>query len=529
MQAADWILWNARIYTQDPEQPEAEALAVVGETLAAVGPMEAVRAWQGPRTRILDLKGATVLPGLIDAHLHLEGYARLQMGVDVDTPTLEEALARVARQAATRPPGEWIVGRGWLQERWGRFPTADDLDRVAPAHPVALWARSGHALWANREAMRRAGVTRDTPDPPGGRIARDAAGEPTGLFFERAIDGIARVIPEPSIEELAEALYEALHALAALGLTAVHNFDGPRSFAALQILHARGDLPIRVVQHIPLSALDHALAVGLRTGFGDEWLRIGAVKIFADGALGPRTAWMLEPYEGEPENMGIAYTSPEVMREAAHRATLGGLSLAIHAIGDRANREVLDLFEALRALEGPRGIPPEARRHRIEHAQLVHPADIPRFGALGIVASMQPIHAVSDRPMAERYWGSRCATAYAWRSLKAAGARLAFGSDAPVEPPNPWWGLHAAVVRDGWHPEQALPLAEALEAYTVGPAWAAGLERRQGRLRPGMWADLIVLPEDPFRISPDALRDLEVLGTMVGGRWGFRRGSALLD
>jgi len=224
MQAADWILWNARIYTQDPEQPEAEALAVVGETLAAVGPMEAVRAWQGPRTRILDLKGATVLPGLIDAHLHLEGYARLQMGVDVDTPTLEEALARVARQAATRPPGEWIVGRGWLQERWGRFPTADDLDRVAPAHPVALWARSGHALWANREAMRRAGVTRDTPDPPGGRIARDAAGEPTGLFFERAIDGIARVIPEPSIEELAEALYEALHALAALGLTTAGDF-----------------------------------------------------------------------------------------------------------------------------------------------------------------------------------------------------------------------------------------------------------------------------------------------------------------
>ncbi|GBD08665.1 N-substituted formamide deformylase [Candidatus Thermoflexus japonica] len=523
MRAADWILENARIYTQDPEQPMAEALAIVGEGIEAVGSIDEVRPWRGPRTRVLDLKGAAVLPGLIDAHLHLEGYARRRMGVDVDTPTLEEALERVARRAAYTPPGSWIIGRGWLQERWGRFPSADDLDRVAPAHPVALWARSGHALWANREAMRRAGVTRETPDPPGGRIARDLSGEPVGLFFERAIDLVARAIPEPSVEELAEALYEALHELAAMGLTAVHNFDGPRSFAALQILRERGDLPLRVVQHLPLTMLDQALALGLRTGFGDPWLRIGAVKIFADGALGPRTAWMLAPYEGEPENLGIAFTPPDAMREAARRATAAGLWLAIHAIGDRANREVLDLYAELRDLEERLGIPPEARRHRIEHTQLVHPDDIPRLGPLGIIASMQPIHAISDRPMAERYWGKRCATAYAWRSLKDHGARLAFGSDAPVEPPNPFWGLHAAVVRNGWYPEQALSLTEALEAYTVGPAWAAGLERWQGRLRPGMWADLIVLSDDPFRIPPERLRELEVLGTMVGGRWVYQR------
>ncbi len=523
MQAADWILQNARIYTQDPEQPIVEAIAVVGERVGAVGRAEEVRAWQSPRTRILDLGGATVLPGLIDAHLHLEGYARRRMGVDVDTPTLEEALARVARRVAHTPPGAWIVGRGWLQERWGRFPVAADLDAVAPGHPVALWARSGHALWVNREAMRRAGITAETPDPPGGRIARDAQGEPIGLFFERAMDLIARAIPEPSVEELAEALYEALHELAAMGLTAVHNFDGPHAFAALQILHERGDLPLRVVQHLPLAMLEPALALGLRTGFGDEWLRIGSVKIFADGALGTRTAWMLAPYEGEPENLGIAFTPPEAIREAAQRATSAGLWLAIHAIGDRANREVLDLYAALRELEARSGIPPEARRHRIEHAQLVHPDDLPRFGQLGIVASMQPLHAVSDRPMAERYWGKRCATAYAWRSLKEAGARLAFGSDAPVESPNPFWGLHAAVVREGWPPEQVLSLAEALEAYTIGPAWAAGLERWQGRLRPGMWADLIVLREDPFRIPAERLRELELMGTMVGGRWVYQR------
>ncbi|WP_376789995.1 amidohydrolase [Thermoflexus sp.] len=523
MRAADWILENARIYTLDPGQPMAEALAVAGEEIEALGSTDAVRSLKGPRTRVLDLKGAVVLPGLIDAHLHLEGYARRPMGVDVETPTLEEALERVARRAAYAPPGSWIIGRGWLQEQWGRFPSADDLDRVAPAHPVALWARSGHALWANREAMRRAGITRETPDPPGGRIARDPAGEPVGLFFERAIDLIARAIPEPSVEELAEALYEALHELAAMGLTAVHNFDGPRSFAALQILRERGDLPLRVVQHLPLAMLDQALALGLRTGFGDPWLRIGAVKIFADGALGPRTAWMLTPYEGEPGNLGVAFTPPEAMREAARRATAGGLWLAIHAIGDRANREVLDLYTELRELERQLGIPPEARRHRIEHAQLVHPDDLPRLGQLGIIASMQPIHAISDRPMAERYWGKRCATAYAWRSLKDHGARLAFGSDAPVEPPNPFWGLHAAVVRGGWYPEQALSRTEALEAYTLGPAWAAGLERWQGRLRPGMWADLIVLPEDPFQIPAERLRALEVLGTMVGGRWVYQR------
>ncbi len=523
MQTADWILWNARIYTQDPEQPIAGAIAIIGERIGAVGHAGDMRPWQGPRTRTLDLGGATVLPGLVDAHLHLEGYARRRMGVDVDTPTLEEALERVARRAAYTPPGTWIIGRGWLQERWGRFPSADDLDPVAPAHPVALWARSGHALWVNREAMRQAGITSETPDPPGGRIARDPRGEPIGLFFERAMDLIVRAIPEPSTEELAEALYEALHELAALGLTAVHNFDGPRAFAALQVLRERGDLPLRVVQHLPLTMLDHALALGLRTGFGDDWLRIGAVKIFADGALGPRTAWMLAPYEGEPENLGMAFTPPEAMREAARRATAAGLWLAIHAIGDRANREALDLYAELRELEARLGIPPEARRHRIEHAQLVHPDDIPRFGRLGVVASMQPIHAVSDRPMAERYWGKRCATAYAWRSLKERGASLAFGSDAPVEPPNPFWGLHAAVVRDGWHPEHALSLAEALEAYTVGPAWAAGLERWQGRLRPGMWADLIVLPEDPFRIPAEGLRELTVLGTMVGGRWVYQR------
>ncbi|MFN3928447.1 MAG: amidohydrolase [Thermoflexus sp.] len=523
MQDADWILWNARIYTQDPERPVAEAIAIAGERIVAVGSAEEARSWPRARARLLDLGGAVVLPGLIDAHLHLEGYARRRIGVDVDTPTLEEALARVARRAAYTPPGAWIIGRGWLQERWGRFPTADDLDRVAPAHPVALWARSGHALWVNREAMRRAGITAGTPDPPGGRIARDPRGEPVGLFFERAMDLIARAIPEPSTEELAEALYEALHELAALGLTAVHNFDGPRSFAALQILHERGDLPLRVVQHLPLAMLDHAIALGLRTGFGDAWLRVGAVKIFADGALGPRTAWMLAPYEGEPENLGIAFTSLDVMQEAARQATAAGLWLAVHAIGDRANREVLDLFAELRALETRLGIPPEARRHRIEHAQLVHPDDLPRFGQLGILASMQPIHAISDRPMAERYWGERCATAYAWRALKEHGARLAFGSDAPVESPNPWWGLHAAVIRDGWHPEQALTLEEALEAYTVGSAWAAGLERAQGRLRPGMWADLVVLPADPFRIAPEELRGLEVLGTMVGGRWVYQR------
>jgi len=381
---------------------------------------------------------------------------------------------------------------------------------------------------ANTRAMEGAGITAETPDPSGGRIVRDDAGRPTGLFLEEAMRLIQDAVPRPDAAALARILPPALEHLARLGLTAVHDMGDLVSFEAYQRLRADGAPPsLRIVFYLPLEGLEHALALRLRSGLGDDFLRIGGLKVFADGALGPRTAAMLEPYIGEPENRGILTMAPEELWEVVRRAARGGLALAIHAIGDRANRLVLDTLAAL---------PPENRarlRHRIEHVQLLHPDDVGRLAALGVVASMQPIHAVQDAPMADRYWGpARCATAYAWRSLLDAGTVLAFGSDCPVEDPNPFLGIHAAVTRsrpdgyggpEGWVPAQRITVEEAVRAYTWGAAHAAGREGRLGTLAPGKWADLVVLDQDIFSTDPSLIPQTQVLGTMVGGRWAYRR------
>jgi predicted amidohydrolase YtcJ len=528
--SADRLLLNGRIYTMDPARPQATALAVCGERIRAVGGDE-LRALAGPGTEVVDLEGRTVLPGLTDSHLHLAWFALGLQQVDLTgTASREEMQARVAARAAVTPAGEWILGRGWNQEEWPdrRFPTAADLDEVAPHHPVVLTAKSGHALVANTRAMEGAGITAETPDPSGGRIVRDDAGRPTGLFLEEAMRLIQDAVPRPDAAALARILPPALEHLARLGLTAVHDMGDAVSFEAYQRLRENGAPPsLRIVFYLPLEGLEHALALRLRSGLGDNFLRIGGVKVFADGALGPRTAAMLEPYIGEPENRGILTMEPETLREVVRRAAEGGLALAVHAIGDRANRLVLDALEAL---------PPENRarlRHRIEHVQLLHPDDVGRLAALGVVASMQPIHAVQDAPMADRYWGpARCATAYAWRRLLDAGTVLAFGSDCPVESPNPFLGIHAAVTRsrpdgyggpEGWIPTQRITVEEAVRAYTWGAAYAAGLEDRLGTLTPGKLADLVVLDRDIFSADPSLIPQTQVLGTMVGGRWVYRR------
>lgn len=522
----DYLLINGRIYPMDPRYPRATALAIGGERIRAVGG-DNLRDLAGPGTRVIDLEGRAVLPGLADSHIHLSWFALGLRQVDLSgTSSLAEMRARVAARAAVTPAGEWILGRGWNQEEWPdrRFPTAADLDSVAPGHPVALTAKSGHALVANTEAMRRAAVTPDTPDPPGGRIVRDDAGRPTGLFLEEAMRRIQDAVPRPDADSLLRALPAALEHLARRGLTAVHDMGDRVSLEAYQRwLQETGPLPLRIVFYLPLEALGHARALPLRSGWGNDFLRLGGVKVFADGALGPRTAAMLEPYQGDPDNRGILTLEPEVLRDVVRQAAEGGLALAVHAIGDRANRRVLEAYAAL---------PPEDRarlRHRIEHVQLLHPDDISRLAALGIVASMQPIHAVQDAPMADRYWGHpRCATAYAWRSLLEAGTILAFGSDCPVEDPNPFLGIHAAVTRaradgyggpEGWYPAQRIPVEEAVRAYTWGAAYAAGLEGHLGTLTPGKQADLVVLDRDIFTLDPSLIPETRVLGTMVGGRW----------
>lgn len=526
---ADVLLIHGRIYTMDPRCPRATALAICGERIRAVGEDD-LRALAGPETEVVDLEGQTVLPGLADSHLHLSWFALGLQQVDLTgTASREEMLARVAERAAVTPVGEWILGRGWNQEEWPdrRFPTAAELDSVAPGHPVLLVAKSGHALVANTRAMEQAGIVPETPDPPGGHIVRDESGRPTGLFLEEAMRLVQDAVPRPDGRTLTQILPAALEHLSRLGLTAVHDMGDLTALEACQRLREDGaPLPLRVVFYLPLEALEHARALRLRSGLGDDFLRIGGVKVFADGALGPRTAAMLEPYIGEPDNRGILTLEPEELKEIVRRAAGSGLALAVHAIGDRANRLVLDAYAAL---------PSEDRvrlRHRMEHVQLLHPDDVGRLAALGIVASMQPIHAVQDAPMADRYWGaSRCATAYAWRALLDAGTVLAFGSDCPVESPNPFLGIHAAVTRsrpdgyggpEGWVPSQRITVEEAVRAYTWGAAYAAGMEARLGTLAPGKLADLVILDQDVFAVEPPLIPQTRVLGTMVGGRWVYR-------
>lgn len=522
------ILDNAQIYTGDGRHPWARSLAVVDGKVA--GRDAAAQAWRAaPGARVEDLGGATVIPGLIDAHIHLMWYALSLQELNLRDLSFDALLAAVAARASEVPPDTWITGRGWDQNLWEdrSYPTAAELDRAAPRHPVALIAKNAHALVANTAALRAAGVTAAPPDPARGRVGREADGTPNGMFFEHAMDLIAGAQPEPTVAQVRDALAVAQDHLLATGITGVHDVDGAPAFAAFQALRAQGALRVRVVKYVRLPALDGVLAAGLRSGFGDDVVRFGGLKLFADGALGARTGAMFAPYEGEPENRGMLTLAPETLQEIVTRAARGGVAVATHAIGDRANHVVLD------ALEAAGEIAPHLR-HRVEHVQSITAADRQRLAQAGCVASMQPIHAIHDMAMADRYLGPRAGDAYAWRAVQEAGAVLAFGSDAPIEVFDPFLGLYAAVTRrredgtpaEGWYPEQRLTLAEALRAYTEGAAYAAGQEARLGTLAPGYHADLAVLDRDIFALPPTALLKAQVQRTMVGGVWRFRREAA---
>jgi predicted amidohydrolase YtcJ len=430
-----------------------------------------------------------------------------------------------------------VLGHGWNQNNWTEgYGTAEQLDRIAPQNPVYLTAKSLHAAWANSAALRQSGINAQTPDPAGGKVQRHEDGSPTGILLETAMSLVSTVIPEPSSERVAETIFSAQSKLWETGITGVHDFDGRICFAALQQLHLANNLKLRVIKSIPIESLSYAIALGLRTGFGDDWLRIGSIKAFADGALGPRTAAMLKPYEGEPENRGLLMLDSEALFEQGQLAVENGLSLAVHAIGDLANHEVINAFSQLRDFEQQMIISKEdwektqKLRHRIEHVQIIHPDDLPRLASLDVIASMQPIHATSDYPTADRYWGDRSRFSYAWQKLFDQGTRMAFGSDAPVESPNPFWGLHAAVTRrkkngspgpQGWYPAQKLSLSAALEGFTSGAAYAAGMEGRLGKLAPGYLADLLVLDEDIFTCDPDNIWQIRPQGTMIAGEWVY--------
>jgi predicted amidohydrolase YtcJ len=442
-------------------------------------------------------------PGMTDSHIHLEGLAERNRTLDLTgVPSREDALEQVQGWAAKLPKDAWVVGSGWYNDLWPdpSFPTRKQLDRVAGGRPVYLRRKDGHSVWVSSAALRVAGIDRATADPPGGVIDRDAGGEPTGILRENAEDLVANLIPSASEAELDDAMARALTELSRFGITSVHSMDHAHGFGSLQRLHSRGRLPLRVTYNIPVADLPHAERLGVRSGWGDDWLRIWGVKAFLDGSLGSRTAEMLD-------GSGVTVMPQAEVVELIERAARAELNVCLHAIGDGAVRRAID------------ALMPKRRawrywRPRIEHAQCVDATDWKRFARAGVIASMQPIHAVADRELVDAQWSSVATHAYAWRALERAGARLVFGSDAPVETADPLAGLDAATIwrkSAGWHPELAISRASAMRAYTSGAAYAVGMDDRLGRLQPGMLCDLTVVD------------DGRVTATAVGGQVSFLR------
>jgi len=508
------LFHGGRIHVGDGTS--AEALVAEAGTVRAIG-RRADLARDHPDAERVDLRGGLMTAGWQDAHVHFMWWAIQMRQLDLrDCATLEDALARIAAYARPLPRDAWVLGGRFDKNRWGRWPTAAELDGVTDGRPSALRSRDGHSWWLNTPALRAARIAATTPDPAGGAIERDAHGAPTGILKENANHLVDEVVPPPSADDCFAAIALGQTEAHRRGLTAIEDLEEVDAFAAFQRRHERGELRLRVHMGIPHGSLDAALALGLRTGLGDPWLSVGHLKIFTDGALGSQTAALEEPYEGTSDR-GLLTIEPERLDRDVMRAAGGGIAVAIHAIGDRAVRVALDAIAATRRVA-------PGLRHRIEHAQLIRESDIERFVAFGVIASMQPIHATSDRDLADRHWGAaRVARAYPWRRLVQAGARLAFGSDAPVEPIDPLLGVHAAVARqrpadrEPWHPEQALTLDAAIAAYTAGAAYAMGAERERGTLAPGMRCDATIVDRDLAATPVAEWPSVHVIGTVVDG------------
>jgi predicted amidohydrolase YtcJ len=536
------ILTNGRIWTENLQQPEAQALAIVDSRILAVGDTATILKLAGPNTRVIDLHGRRAVPGFNDAHVHFytggDGLSSVQLR---DAASPEELRRRIGDFTHTLPKGEWILNGNWDHEKWtpANLPTHQLIDDVTPNNPVFVNRSDGHMMLANAMAMKLAGVDRNTKDVPGGVIVRDPDGNPTGIFKDAAKGLIEQVIPSPSQQHILSALLAAQQYAAENGVTSVQDMGvlGPRGadimadvIRCYQILLKRGQLQVRVSAHLPLPEWKRFASAGVMADFGNEKLQIGAIKSFADGSLGSTTAWFFDPYNDAPDTHGIPsdeLSDSERMYGQLRGADKAGMQIAVHAIGDRANNTILGLFERLERDEGSRD-----RRLRIEHAQHLLASDIPRFSKLHVIASVQPYHCIDDGRWAEKRIGAdRARTTYAFRSLLDAGTVLAFGSDWWVAPMEPLLGIYAAATRrtldgrhpDGWVPEQKVSVAEAVHAYTVGSAYASLEENVKGSIEPGKLADLVVLSKDIFHIDPVEIRDAKVDMTIFDGRIVFER------
>ncbi|GAC1515576.1 MAG: amidohydrolase [Gemmatimonadaceae bacterium] len=531
--AADLVITHARIYTADETRPVAEALAVRGGRILFVGSASGAAALTGPTTRVVDLPGRTIVPGLIDAHAHMLGLGMALRTVDLTgARSYEETVARVVARARDVPPGTWIEGRGWNQNAWTdtRFPTHDALSAATPSNPVYLTRVDGHAGLVNARAMQLAGITSTTADPSGGRILRSASGAPTGVFVDNAQALVRRVIPPLAAGDARNALTAAVREAQRWGLTGVHDAGATRPVIDLYEELARGgqlDLRTYVMVADDSLSLAHYLARGPQSGLYDGRLWIRSIKLYADGALGSRGAALLEPYSDDPANTGLLVSPPEHIREVAVRALRAGFQVGTHAIGDRGNRIVLDAYEA--AL---RAVPTADHRFRVEHAQVLHHDDIPRFARLDVIPSMQTVHQTSDMYWATNRLGpARALGAYAWRALLATGVVIPNGSDFPVEAVNPLLSFHSAVTRQdaagwpagGWMPEQRMTRDEALKSLTLWPAYAGFQERDLGSLSIGKYADFVVYDRDIMTVADADILGATVVATYVGGKRVYGR------
>jgi len=527
--AADLVLRNAKIWTVDKNHPSAQAVAVLGERIVAVGSNDEIKAWQGPNTHVIDAAGKLLLPGFNDSHVHFVDGGRALDSVQLnDATSAQEFARRIAEGAKNVQKGDWLTGGDWDETKWSpaQMPTKEIIDPATPDTPVFVSRYDGHMGLANSVVLRLAGITVNTPDPPGGVIVRDAQGNPTGALKDAAMDYIFKVLPSLSHEQRLKAVKRALAHAASLGVTSVQHMNPDyEDIAVYDELLQHGELTARIYAAPLIPQVDDQVKIGIRHAFGGPSLRIGALKAYADGSLGSATAYFFDPFNNQPNNRGLLSDEMHpvsLMQDRMMRADAAGLQICTHAIGDQGISIILDLYTEIVKTHGDRD-----RRFRIEHAQHMAAKDFDRFAQLHVIASMQPYHAIDDGRWAEERIGhDRASRTYAFRTFLNHGVRLAFGTDWNVAPLNPLFGLYAAVTRatldgknpGGWFPEQKLTLAEAIEAYTMGSAYAEFQENDKGSITRGKLADMVLVSDDLFKLEPAKIRDAKVVTTILGGK-----------
>jgi predicted amidohydrolase YtcJ len=519
------IFVNGNIYTLEKDNPKVSALAIWNRKILAVGDDFFIKKLKNRNSEIIDLKGKTVIPAFCDCHTHFLNFALDFESVDLTkVKTYPEGLNKIREKIKKLKPGEWVLGKGWDKNIWGVMPQKDDLDKISPKNPVALYSKDQHFYWVNSLTLDLAKIDKNSPDPFGGKIDKDnLTGEPTGILKENACDLIKPFFPEETFENLQRFFKKAVKIAYSYGVTSIHNFEGEKRFRFLQKLQQKEKLPLRILESIPKEKIQEAIDLGICTGFGDEYFRVGGIKLYADGTLGLQTALLFKPYENS-DNFGMEVTSQEELNFWVKKANENNLSVAVHSIGDKAVNQVLNAIENVKTKNS-------FLRNRIEHCQLVQENDFKRFKEFGVIASVQPIHCPADIKNAEKYWGKRCKNAYAYKTFLQNKVNLCFGSDVPIEGLNPLQGIYAAVQRKNpedeksWYPKQKLSIKQAIEGFTKGAAFASYEEKIKGTLKVGKLADFVILSEDIFKIKPENILDCKVLATAFDGEVVFGEGN----